>query len=250
MRIIWKPEATDLKAVESLFETYKDHPMVKYRMKHNLATRRPTVAIDRFWYALVAALLTTQQRSGPSSPVARLICSKPFPLDYTIVRKARSPKSLFERTLRNSGGIRRHTIIATQLSTNLERMWDGGWKSISGQLNRLTFHATREDEIEVADFLADTFDGIGPKQARNLLQGLGLTQFEIPIDSRIAKWLNQHGFPFPISAAALSDRSYYALVMEGISQLCEACEISPCLLDAAIFVSYDGEGWNADNVGW
>lgn len=250
MRIIWKPEQTDLKAVKSLLESHKEHPMLEYRRKHNLAKRKALVTIDRFWYALVAALLTTQQRSGPSSPVARFICSKPFPLDYTVVREARSPKALFERTLRNFGGIRRHTVIPQQLSTNLERMWDGGWHSISGELDRLTFRATREDEIEVANFLADTFAGIGPKQARNLLQGIGLTQYEIPIDSRIAKWLNQHGFPFTISATALSDRSYYALVMDGVSQLCAACDISPCLLDAAIFVSYDGEGWNPDNVGW
>lgn len=239
-----------MKAVKSLFENYKDHPMVQYRRRHNLAKRKPPVAIDRFWYALVAALLTTQQRSGPSSPVARFICSKPFPLDYTLVREARSPKSLFERTLRNFDGIRRHTVIAGQLADNLERMWDGGWTTISAQLNRLASDASRQDEIEAANFLADTFNGIGPKQARNLLQGLGLTQYEIPIDSRIAKWLNQHGFPFPISAAAMSDRSYYALVMEGVSQLCSASNISPCLLDAAIFVSYDGEGWNLDNVGW
>ena len=33
--------------------------------------------------------------------------------------------------------------------------------------------------------MSERLAGFGPKQARNLLQGLGLTRYEIPIDSRI-----------------------------------------------------------------
>jgi hypothetical protein len=31
--------------------------------------------------------------------------------------------------------------------------------------------------------------GVGPTQARNLLQSLGLTWYEIPLDSRVVRWL-------------------------------------------------------------
>src|SRR3712207_8726784 len=36
----------------------------------------------------------------------------------------------------------------------------------------------------------DSLKGFGPKQSRNLLQGLGLTRYEIPIDIRITRWFN------------------------------------------------------------
>jgi hypothetical protein len=70
---------------------------------------------------------------------------------------------------------------------------------------------------------------------------LGLTRYEVPIDSRITRWLNEFGFPVTLSADALSDRNYYRFVSEGIRELCDACHIYPCLLDAAIFSSYDEE---------
>lgn len=81
--------------------------------------------------------------------------------------------------------------------------------------------------------------GFGPKQSRNLLQGLGLTKYEIPIDSRITKWFNEFGFPVKLSASALSDLNYYKFVSKGLRELCDACNIYPCLLDAAIFSSFD-----------
>jgi len=41
-----------------------------------------------------------------------------------------------------------------------------------------------------ACILLQELKGIGPKQSRNLRQALGLLRYEIPIDSRIVKWLN------------------------------------------------------------
>ena len=103
---------------------------------------------------------------------------------------------------------------------------------------------------EVADFIDDSFAGFGPKQARNLLQSLGLTRHEIPIDSRITKWLNEFGFPVRLSASALADPNYYCFVMDGFQALCRACEVAPCVLDAAIFASFDGGGWTEENIVW
>jgi hypothetical protein len=96
--------------------------------------------------------------------------------------------------------------------------------------------------------MEDKFKGFGPKQSRNLLQGLGLSRFEIPIDSRITKWLNAIGFPLKLTANALQDRNYYNFVSDGFQKLCEACEIMPCVLDAAIFSSFDEGKWTEENV--
>jgi hypothetical protein len=37
---------------------------------------------EDFWKQMVACLLTTQQRSGPTSAVTRFIRTAPFPLAY------------------------------------------------------------------------------------------------------------------------------------------------------------------------
>ena len=105
-------------------------------------------------------------------------------------------------------------------------------------------------ERQAADFIDESFYGFGPKQSRNLLQSLGLTRHEIPIDSRIVKWLNGFGFPLMLSATALADRNYYCFVMDGIQEICRACEVMPCVLDAAVFVSFDKEGWTEENIIW
>ena len=105
------------------------------------------------------------------------------------------------------------------------------------------------DDIEknVADYI-DTYQGFGPKQSRNFLQALGLTRFEIPIDSRVTEWLNRFGFPVRLSAAALADPHYYEFVSDGIQALCAKCGVFPCILDAAIFALKDGDAWTEANI--
>jgi hypothetical protein len=92
--------------------------------------------------------------------------------------------------------------------------------------------------------------GFGPKQSRNLLQWIGLSRYEVPLDSRLTRWLNRLGFPVRLSADLLGSRHYCHFVSSGFQRLSEACGIVPCVLDAAIFASYDEGGWTEDNVVW
>ena len=107
---------------------------------------------------------------------------------------------------------------------------------------------TAAGDRKAAAFIDDNFKGFGPKQSRNLLQSLGLSKYEIPIDSRITKWLNEFGFPVTLSATGLSDRNYYNFVSNGFQQLCKAAKVTPCVLDAAIFASFDASGWTDENI--
>ena len=59
----------------------------------------------------------------------------------------------------------------------------------------------------------------------------------------MTKWLNDFGFPLKLSATALADSNYYEFVLDAIQQLCREADVVPCVLDAAIFSSFDGEGW-------
>jgi len=38
--------------------------------------------------------------------------------------------------------------------------------------------------------------------------------------------------------------------VDSIQQMYVASDIYPCVLDAAIFVSFDDDGWTAENVIW
>ncbi len=95
---------------------------------------------------------------------------------------------------------------------------------------------------------SDAHSAFGPNQSRNVLQSLGLTRYEIPIDSRLTDWLNEFGFPVRLSAQALGDHNYYAFVSDGIQLLCERSSVFPCVFDAAVFASSDEDEWTEDNV--
>ena len=108
-------------------------------------------------------------------------------------------------------------------------------------------NATKEIEREIADEIDDMLIGFGPKQSRNLLQALGLTKYEIPIDSRITTWLNDFGFPIKLSATGLQDKAYYHFVSDGFQILCKHAKVYPCVLAATIFSYYDNGLWTSEN---
>ena len=126
-------------------------------------------------------------------------------------------------------------------------MQEENW-GIKENLNKLLMVDSKEEERKLADELDDLFHGFGPKQSRNFLQALGLTKYEIPLDSRIIGWLNNFGFPIKLNSKSLGDKAYYHFVSDGIQALCEKAKIYPCMFDAAVFSSYDKGEWKEGNV--
>jgi hypothetical protein len=248
MKITWEIDDDDVSRVKAFYEELRDNWFVKNRITCNLCPEKSPVTVDEFWEILVGCLLTTQQPSGPGRAVHRFINTGPYSLPY---RDCCERDDLAEHALavfKQFGGIRRTITISQELAANMAFLKGGGWSSTEERLERVRLIGTPTAEREAAMFLAWNFKGLGPKQSRNLLQWTGLSRHEIPIDSRITRWLNEFGFPFRLSASALSDPNYYNLVSEGFQKLCEACGLVPCVLDAAIFASYDGDGWTEANV--
>ena len=140
--------------------------------------------------------------------------------------------------LTKAKGIRRTNNIAKEIETNYKHLEETNWE-ILDVVNRLINADDKFLERKIAEIVQENLKGIGPKQARNLLQDLGLTKYETPIDSRIIKWLNEFGFPIPLSASALQDKPYYNYVSDIIFELCKRIDIKPCVLDAAIFSLYE-----------
>lgn len=236
------PRITDFVASQ------RERVFVRQRIDENVSCPIRAFSHDLFWHRMVACLLTTQQRSGPGSAVDRFISVNPFPLSLTVCRRAPQVDQLVAGTITAFGGLRRANKIGRAAQRNLRWLEQEGWQEIDAYVRRLLECRSREPrtadksvERTAARFIMQNMDEFGPKQSRNLLQSLGLTRFEIPIDSRITKWLNATAFPMRLASAPLGDTDYYEFVMDGIQAICERCSLLPCVLDAAIFASFDTE---------
>jgi hypothetical protein len=250
MKHAWQIDEHDIAYVRAFVDQYRDDDFVRARIATNVDHPPTAIARPDFWRHAVGCLLTTQARSGPDSPAARFFNTEPFPFSLEFCAAQPELEAAAVEKLRAFPGMRRYHVIARQVATNYARLTDGLWAQTEAVLATLFEPHTANAEREAASYIAAHFHGFGPKQSRNLLQGLGLTQSEIPIDSRILKWLNAFGFPLALSAWALSDEGYYNLVGDGIQALCEAAGILPCVLDAAIFTSFDKGAWTDENVVW
>jgi hypothetical protein len=85
-------------------------------------------------------------------------------------------------------------------------------------------------------------------KARNLWQCVGVTQYEIPLDSRICSWINQVPSAFRLEPARLySSVPYYEETMSQVQAICDAAGVLPCEFDAAVFANADTEEWPEDD---
>ncbi len=251
MKIIWKVDSVDIARVQAFLDHHKANHFVMARISTNLAADKPPISKDVFWERMVGCLLTTQQRSGPDSSVTKFLLTRPFPLNYTTCTGRNDLAKFALHTISGFGGLRRSTIIGKELATNMSFLnEEGGWEQTWQHVDAVRLNSSRDTERDAAAFIDEHFKGFGPKQSRNILQGLGISRYEIPIDSRITKWLNAFGFPVKLTSNALQDGSYYDFVSDGFQQLCAACDIMPCVLDAAIFSSFDEGKWTKENVVW
>lgn len=245
MKLTFQATDSEAQAVQSFYKQWSRNLFVIQREQENVQGKLKPVTKEWFWENLICALLTTQQRSGPNTPVTRFMNIEPFPLNLTDCMAVKNREKLIASRIKEFGGIRRGPTIAQEASKNLKWLEEKGWSLLLTRLKTLGPLATYLQEREVARFLAQNLTGIGPKQSRNLLQMMGLTRYEIPLDSRVTKWLNERQFPVVLNASNLSDEHFYSFVLDGFRALCEKAKLFPCQMDAAIFVSFDTEPYEA-----
>lgn len=250
MQVKYVVSRRDIERAATFYGEWSGSAFVVRRRQRNVEGKRERLSRGQLWEAIITALLTSQQRSGPDSPVNSFICAKPFPLRLQRCEAARDISVLARKAISRYRGIRRGPTIAGEIRSNLRMLTSGGWDELLGAANDLLAKPDRSVERESARKYAAILDGVGPKQSRNILQMLGLTRYEIPLDSRIVKWLKGFGFPVSLSPTALGDEGYYSFVEDGVQAVCEAIGVLPCLMDAAIFASFDGEGWDNARLRW
>ena len=185
MKLIWKIEDADIQKVRLFYEKYENSLFVQQRIDKNINRASQEITKETFWKTLVACLLSTQQRSGPYSAVTKFLCTEPFPLAYSLCLHQKDLQSFAEKKITEFGGIRRSAKIAEAVSENFTWLVEGGWDKVFDKMRSLKDEKTTQTERQAARFIDRMLKGFGPKQSRNLLQSLGLTRYEIPVDSRI-----------------------------------------------------------------
>ncbi len=219
--------------------------MVIERRQRNIKRSGIDLSKPNLWRVFVGCQVTTQQRSGPNTPVSKFLASGSPALDYGACKRSNSVQGLLVQELSNAG-LRRAQTMSDNLASILNLLETGGeWKTLLQHLTTLERNTTQMKELKVVQYLQSQclkqkkYPGFGPKQARNFIQWVGLSRYEVPLDSRVLKKLGEFGCTFVPQAAALSDETVYRFVQEGVQKIAASLNIYPCILDACIFSSFD-----------
>ncbi len=233
----------DVKRVRDVVTMMAGHTIVVERRDRNVCRRGIDLSHKIIWKRQIGCLLTTQQKSSADSAVQRFIRSNSPLLLLDQCKEAKDIVRLAESEFDAFGGIRRTTVISKQIAHNFRWLNGGGWDELDTVLIPLRkAPLSKEKERACATQIDKLLKGFGPKQSRNLLQWLGLTQYEIPIDSRILKWLRELGNGGSLdllSSSALGETDYYCCIMDTIQELCTQAEVLPCIFDASVFASFE-----------
>ena len=85
MRVSWDVTAEDVAKIRAFLASREDDPLVRRRVARNLAPSKPEMARNTVWYRIIACLLSTQQRSGPTSATTRFLRQRPSPWHDVVV---------------------------------------------------------------------------------------------------------------------------------------------------------------------
>lgn len=235
----WTIDQTSLAQWKRLVDDHSKRKLPQRR--HEVNVRRIGIDLSKknLWRALVGCQVTTQQRSGPKSVVSKFLNSKSPALSTTACRNATNLHGMLEHEV-SRAGLRRAPTIAGNLASIWARLDAGEWKGLIEQLETLRTYPTILKERSVVDYLlGGKYPGLGQKQARNFIQWVGVSRYEIPLDSRVLKKMKEFGASFVPSGSALTDKTVYLFVQDCLQQVSRSLEIYPCMLDACIFSSFD-----------
>jgi hypothetical protein len=236
MEFEWRIAAQHLNLYRAFIAAYAEHEFVQVRKARNIEHVGVSISKQIFWRTLVGCMLTTQQKSGKGSHVSNFFEEGHEIFDVQHCLKSTNLAKEAQRAIAKHH-LRFGERIGGQLEQAAKCLADGGWRKVSQELKSIFSYTTAKKERNVGRFLQKTFKGIGPKQSRNLIQWMGLSRYEIPLDSRVVSVLRELHFPVPLSPAALSDENYYCFVEDGIHLLMERIDCYPCVFDACAFAS-------------
>ena len=238
MNLLWKFNKADIDRWEKFINDNINNEFVLDRKERNINRKRVVLSKQKLWYVHIGCQVTTQQRSSPGSLVSTFMNSESHALIYKKCVNAKNLELLLRQEFKKAN-LRRSSVMAKYLTEIFDQLENGEWKILRDHLDTLKKRTTKNKERKVAQYISKTFKGLGPKQSRNYMQWLGLSRYEIPLDSRITKTMKMLGFKFVPRANALGDEIVYLLIEDGLQELSNILGIYPCILDACIFSSFD-----------
>lgn len=257
MQLSWAFTPKEVEAVAALVEERLalGRRMVTGRLRNNVLGAPPVLDAEDLWLAHIMCLVTSQQRSGPGSPVDQFLTQVPFPVSLARCQQADDVAKLVYDGLVAVGGMRFTTKIPAQVAENFHILESGRWDELLQWRDRLLSQRALEPdpqhfqtETQAARFVAAVFNGVGPKQSRNFWQSVGLTRYSFVLDSRVLRWLRKH-LDIPeglLTPAGLGDEKYYMFISAMLMELCTSAGTLPCMFDAAVFDSFDEAEWETE----
>lgn len=233
MGIDWCINDVDIKKITN-FLNQQSNPHVANRIARNINYQGLLINRDTILHALLYSMLLANQKHSLDSPFTSFFQKKPSPFLYiTIINVSDVKKYVFE-TFKKHGIILDINKSPEFFAHNFQLLESTNWALLDILNKKLCQKEGKQAEREIADYVDTLFKGFGAIEARIFLQYLGLTKYEIPIDTVVSDWLNNFGFPVQLSTTALQDRNYYHFVSDGIQLLCKKANVYPSVLEAAI----------------
>ncbi len=256
MSLIARIGTRQVRICRDIIDRYKGHAWILDRVRANVERSSgpalKEITIEEFWRWYVTAIATTLTRSAiPGNPIQQLIeQSDRYPaLSWSSLQMVteRATEKIIYKSFRTAGQDADHGVIfgmtmkSRQLARGHKLLQNGGWEEIRPHLQKLQRRRQRATiERDIARRLL-FLSGVGPKQARNILQMLGLTRYEIPLDSRVSAFLRTNlKFPVHVSAAKLGNELFYCAVLDWVQALCKRAEVYPTVFDICAFIHGDG----------
>jgi len=254
--LTWTIPEQQLSAIKDFYMQHADRPMVQRRRQKNVVCEGRDFSRDAFIKVMLSCLCTSRQLSGPNDRVAQFFRRHPFPIteQYCNINQPFLAERL--KSELSGAGIRFTNKIPAHFAENLRRLENSNWQLLQELRDHIPNDAADEEwERRMARSISMKknpygfkLKGFGPKQSRNLLQIMGVSRFEVPLDSRFTNWLHQQGFLYQLTDNELQSSALYEIVVDAVKELSQQIGVYPCLLDAAVFSSVDGDGWTIENL--
>lgn len=221
-----------LSSYKKLIEENIDKKFTRERYKHNVLREGMQISEGSFWRAIVKGILTTQTTNNKTFRDN----IKELKIDNYSYMKKVEDKAEYVKKL---SGIRFTNKKPKAISRSMDIL-NEKWNEIKKHLETIKDETTLEKERKVADYIRITFQGnqIKFKQSRNIIQMMGLSQYVVPLDSRVMGILQEHGgIKMPGQKHPLNSNCGYCDIEDQVNELCAALGVKPCIFDACAFAS-------------
>jgi len=235
MDLIWKLSDSDIIKVRDFVKNNNQN--VERIISRNINHIDRKIDKDSMLKTMLICLLSSDTDPYPESKIEQVFKLKPYLLNYQFLFKVHNIENSFQEVFRTFGITKYAKKVPRYFSTNFEFLEETDWDLESELIRSIEHELSKDDERKLADMVDKSFKGFGSKEARRFLLALGVTKYEIPVDYKLNKWLENFGFPLKYTKTALQDILFYHFVSDGIQKLCEISEIYPCVLYSIIIDS-------------